>query len=593
MFIFRPIAILPFISALLMSGTIIYYYFNAKKSALSHHFILTLFIALIWPIGQTIQYCAASEKVVVFANFLNHTSIIFVALAWLLFIKHFISNGKFMLSKEIPLMIISVIAYLIFLTNSFHHLYYTVLRYDPRIVTYIILTPFYWFIVLVDYSYGAAGVFILTRYIYKQKGVTKGQAVILFFTPLASLIGSINCFLRVILTPGFTIHDVFDPTPTLYSVSMLLLSFAVYKYRFLDINQGAFKKVFANLHDSILIIDNYNRINNFNDSFVKNFGQYAINDSTALFVKKLKNTIMINEESERILNSIQFGGENSIEKGEFLIGEDYEKNFEVCVQELDYYKKSYQGRIITFHDNTENKKLLVEVNHKNQELFKTNQRLKEHIQTVEELAIANERNRVASEIHDTLGHSLTVLLMLMKATRIEMQSNITASQKKLDEGIKIAQLELNELRRSLCGLINDMDIIENIGSLVHHGRNLGINIKCALMGKEIYAGIPASTYKYKLSDNVYKICKEAITNSLRHGKASVINIVIRFKNDKLVLYIIDNGQGCQEFVKGFGLLGMTERINDLGGAIEFSSDDESGFNIHAEIPLELNIESPH
>ncbi len=588
----RPIALLPLVSALSILGTIIYYFVKAKKSALSYHFILTLFIGLIWPIGQTIEYCAANEKVVVFADFLNQTSSLFIGLAWLLFVKHFTSNGKFKLNKEIPLIIIPVISYLIFLTNSYHHLYYYEIRYDPSTIIYRSIAPFFWFVVLVDYIYGIMAIFILVRYIKNQKGVTRGQAVFLFFAPLASFIASILFFLQIIFIPGLKIHNIFDLTPTLYSISMLLLSGAVYKYRFMDISPGAFKKVFASLHDSILIIDNYNCIANFNNSFIENFGHYTINNSVSVFVKKIKNVILITEESKRILNCIEFGSANSIEIGEFFIGENNEKIYEIIIQKLDHCKK---GRIITFHDITANMKLLAELNLNNQELFTTNHLLKEHLQTAEELAIANERNRVAREIHDTMGHSLTILLMLMKAVQIEIQTNPGESQKKLDEGISIAQSELNELRRSLNGPNNNMDIMETIEGLVHHGKNLGIDINLTVSGREIFTSIPVSTYKYKLSDTIFKVCKEAITNSLRHGNASEINIIIRFNNDKVNLLIIDNGQGCRELSKGFGLLGMTERVNALNGEIKFSSDDKNGFNIHMEIPLEstiqLNIES--
>ncbi len=203
--------------------------------------------------------------------------------------------------------------------------------------------------------------------------------------------------------------------------------------------------------------------------------------------------------------------------------------------------------------------------------------------------IANERNRVVREFHDTLGHSLTVLLMLMKAIRIEMLNNPLASQKKIDEGIKIAQSELNELRRSVNGYIYNMDVFENIENLVQQSRNLGVDINLTVIGKESYDGIPVSIHKYKLSDTIYKICKEAVTNSFRHGEASEINIIIKFENDKAVLYIIDNGRGCRELVKGCGLFGMTERVNELNGLIKFSSNEESGFNSRAEIPLTLSF----
>jgi signal transduction histidine kinase len=84
---------------------------------------------------------------------------------------------------------------------------------------------------------------------------------------------------------------------------------------------------------------------------------------------------------------------------------------------------------------------------------------------------------------------------------------------------------------------------------------------------------------------IFRVCQEALTNSLRHGKAKNVNIILRSSGNKLSLFIFDDGCGCSQIKKGFGLSGMEQRVKDLGGTLVFGSDGESGFNIRMEIPL--------
>jgi signal transduction histidine kinase len=86
-------------------------------------------------------------------------------------------------------------------------------------------------------------------------------------------------------------------------------------------------------------------------------------------------------------------------------------------------------------------------------------------------------------------------------------------------------------------------------------------------------------------DALYRLCQEAITNSTRHGKAKNTNIILKFSEDKIRLFIFDDGCGCQNIKKGFGLSGMEQRIHNIHGSIVYGSDGESGFNIRVELPL--------
>lgn len=588
----RPLALLPLLSAISILATMVFYLFKAKKSLLLFIFLVSQWTMFLWPLGQAIQYCAAGNRVIMFSIYLIHTSINFVGLMWLIFTIHFTGNrGIIDLKRIAPLAILPLISFLMFLTNPYHHLYFKTIGYDPGIIINVSYGPFFWFGALVTYSYVMAGAVITARYAAGQTGVTKGQAVIITFGPLTPLFISI-AYTIYMFAARINIPKFFDLTPSFFSITVIIYSIAVFKYRFLNINPGALKKIFENLPDSILVIDNDNTIVNLNESFLMHFGKYNRNEKTSSLVNQLRITALKSGDLETVLQAIESGMKKPVVRGEINLTEPVAKTFEVIVQKLDNHKKEYPGRIITFHDVTEHKRLLEELNLKNQELSISNRQLSGHLKIVEELAIANERNRVVREIHDTLGHSLTLLIMLMKAAKIEMANNSAGSKEKLSEGIKIAQAELNELRWSISGLLSkdmiDMDIIESVQNLVQYMKTLDINIEFSVFGKEIYTKMPASIYKLKLSDAIYKICKEAITNSLRHGNASAMNIIMKFNTAKAHLFIFDNGRGCPKVVPGFGLTGMADRVKDLRGTIKFGSDGETGcgFNIQVELPME-------
>lgn len=89
------------------------------------------------------------------------------------------------------------------------------------------------------------------------------------------------------------------------------------------------------------------------------------------------------------------------------------------------------------------------------------------------------------------------------------------------------------------------------------------------------------------SDTIFSVVREAVTNSIRHGNANKIEVILKFSENCIRLYIIDDGTGCDKIVPDFGLKGMKEKINSIGGNIEFSSLPDNGFSVKAYIPVEV------
>jgi signal transduction histidine kinase len=229
-----------------------------------------------------------------------------------------------------------------------------------------------------------------------------------------------------------------------------------------------------------------------------------------------------------------------------------------------------------------NQTLEQRVDERTKELNKLIDQLKEHARTVEELAIAKERNRLAMDVHDTLGNTMTLLIKLLEASKISIHNDPVKTEAWINDAIMAARDGFTELKRSIKGLAPgslEADSFEAaLQDLAEEYRTAGVIIDYQV------AKIPELQDK-DFSFVIFKICQEAITNAIRHGMAKNVAIRLRVIDDKLILTINDDGNGCYNITKGSGLIGMEKRINALNGNIIFNAATGEGFKIKAEIPI--------
>lgn len=216
------------------------------------------------------------------------------------------------------------------------------------------------------------------------------------------------------------------------------------------------------------------------------------------------------------------------------------------------------------------------------------QELQKETSIIAELAVGKERKRLAHEVHDTMGHTLTLIVLSINNCLKKCNEDDVLIKEKLIQTLKIAQDGLTELRRTMQAWQPDFSkkqIIDFIGNIINNARLSGIKVELSICGEEYLNEKGLGSSLFFIYETIRKICVEAITNSVRHGFAKRIDIIFHINPDRLLLFIIDDGQGCPSIKKGFGLTGMEERIQNLNGKITYGSDGERGFTIRVEIPL--------
>lgn len=200
--------------------------------------------------------------------------------------------------------------------------------------------------------------------------------------------------------------------------------------------------------------------------------------------------------------------------------------------------------------------------------------------TTEKLILEKERNRIAQRVHDTTGHTLTMLQSYMKLTEVavkdgdkdEALSNLSEARILTGQGIKELRESIKELKSS-----------ESNELVTNRIKNLAESVKeipCTLT----IQGEDSEKYNH-LSSIIFDNVRECITNTLKYADASKIDIVIRFKENVIELIVADDGKGCEQIKDNNGLNGIKERVNSINGKVRFLTAKNEGFMTRMELPI--------
>ncbi len=211
-----------------------------------------------------------------------------------------------------------------------------------------------------------------------------------------------------------------------------------------------------------------------------------------------------------------------------------------------------------------------------QKLTETYKELQQKNEKIQQLTIYEERNRIAREIHDAIGHGMTGLIMQLELCEKLVTQDIGKATKQLSLCREIAKQNMSDIRKSVMALkpggLEKLPLIESVEKLINETRTRlpSTNIELHIQGQP-YKTSPM----FEIA--IFRAIQESITNAVRHGAANQIDININFDKEKFLLSIKDNGRGCEKIIEGCGLTGMKERIEELGGSVSFQN--MNGFEV--------------
>ncbi|MFC0213287.1 sensor histidine kinase [Paenibacillus chartarius] len=228
---------------------------------------------------------------------------------------------------------------------------------------------------------------------------------------------------------------------------------------------------------------------------------------------------------------------------------------------------------------------LLEENQRQYSLIRQqNQVLEQYASRIEALTLQAERNRMAQELHDTVGHTFTSVIMGMDAVSYLIEAAPDKAKEQLEKLRSVTRSGLEEVRRSIHQMApqeDDLIVSEQFSRLANEfAMQTGTVIRVEVKGKE-----------YELPQQarwtLFRCLQESLTNAKRHGHASVVTIILEFGAKYVELSIEDNGIGSDTLESGFGLTAMRDRLEALTGTLHVRSKSGEGTCVRCRIPMSV------
>jgi signal transduction histidine kinase len=205
----------------------------------------------------------------------------------------------------------------------------------------------------------------------------------------------------------------------------------------------------------------------------------------------------------------------------------------------------------------------------------------------ERVAVAEERARIARELHDIVAHAVSVMVLQVGAVRHQLPDALAEDRDALKGVERAGRTALAEMRRLLAAIRPDGDEAElvpqpgldGLDSLLEEVGRAGLPVELHVDGKPfpLPRGIDLSAYR---------IVQEGLTNALKHARATNADVTVRYRSDELQLEVRDNGQGsATSDGLGHGLVGVRERVKIYGGEMTAGAASEGGFVLSTRLPL--------
>lgn len=228
--------------------------------------------------------------------------------------------------------------------------------------------------------------------------------------------------------------------------------------------------------------------------------------------------------------------------------------------------------IIKAYRNTENLNRIIE---------EQNQSLVQYAKQIEAVTLVEERNRMARDLHDTLGHSFISYILGLDAVLYLMDSNTPEARKKIEELRHYASVNLDQIRETIheIGTETDISLISNFSAIIDEfSQYTNTKVSFEIVSEEY-------VLQHSIRMALLRCLQEGLTNAKRHGNATDIVITLSFLDYEVKLIMEDNGVGTDKVKYGFGLASMKERLNALNGELHVISIKNQGTKVSCQIPF--------
>lgn len=510
---------------------------KAERNPMTASLAACQLLVIVWCIPQLFLGFPMTKEMKYLAYGISYLGISLIGPAWLSFSLLYCRRQ---LGRGLKIFLLGVAAfhYLMFLTNEWHHLFYRYFEVDRVEYGWV-------FFAHMGYTYlcvlGGVGEVLRE---FRKKRV---KAVHLVVIVLAAAVPLGFNFLYLSGWAGTS----FDLTPLAFSLSSFLMLLAELRYDFLDVNGWAFGQILSSIAEGVVV---YN----------KRGSVVYCNQAAAGWLEIREGEAFENIRKNLGSQGIQVEMEREPKKENRETGDPvFTTKDDGKIQIKQYIQRTRDGKL------SAGIFLLSDVGAYYQRLRQS----RELAVSAQRLAIERERNRIAQEVHDTTGHTLTMIQSLLRLARAERENEYLAQAQDLAaEGIRELRLSINQLRQGPDSQL----VTQGIYQLAERVREMDVEV--SIQGED------GPEYSH-LSMITYDCLREAITNCLKYAHAGHMDVILKFEKERLQMYIFDDGQGCETIVESNGIRGIRKRVEAVKGQVRLLSSKGEGFQIYICLPV--------
>jgi len=540
-----------------------YAYFKRRNAKGVRGFILSMLVLTIWSVTNALEMCGADLTTKLFWANMQYFSYCYSPVTLFVLCSEFSGNERYDKRKNLYwLAIIPTIILLLVWTNTFHGLVRYDIHMDYSGVFPVIAKkygPAFYVHTLYSYALNFSAFVMLIRVVFFKQSVFRKQALSLLFS--LSLIFVPNLVYVMGIIPSYR----FDITPVFFGPAGLIAAWGIFRYKLFDAVPIAWAAVVKNMDSGVMVLDMQNRVLDINPAFEKIIGLKA-NEITAKQAGEVCGVIpeLAGALLDRSVTNIEFT----------ITSNDEARIYEASFSFIFGKEGETIGRIVIANDITEK--------------IRQQQNL---LEQQWKLAVADEQERVARDLHDNLGQIMGFINMQAQGIRQELKNEgIDTVSDQLEKLVHVTQSAHSDLREYIRNIRNQaspgLDLLAAIKMSIHHFKEqTGMAVELDETGSEAYENI-----KPDVRINILNIVKEALNNIAKHSKAKSARIVLKFSARKIFVLIEDDGKGFDSKAgRGsneakFGLDIMKERAGKIGGELTIESEPGAGTRIILQIP---------
>lgn len=540
------------VTALVLMSFTAYVYLKAKKNSLLYTYLGVVAMILLWLSAKIFKTVAPNEALRWSFIVLQYVGVEFLGLTLILFAYRFV-YGKLPSNRSIIAMaMLPSLAFLLVATNPFHMLFYSYYDfYKDR------FGPLFYPTQILQYIYWIVGIVMLAKVFNQQSGFKGSDHVAKFFAAMTLFPLLCNGYYVLYKTtdvPWLFPFPVFDITPVASAIALIFFMIPVMTYRFFDLAPLSYGQLYVQMNQGLVLIDGESQF-------------YCPN--------RFFNALHLGE-VEQIKAHLQGNDLNHVlesPKG-IHVTEDTLLTTQGKTYHLKVYPLEQGKRLLGVIDTSLLTALQEAVKAKNIALEEAYLKLDAMDYAARRLAMTQMKMTMAQNMHDILGHSLTVVIsMLDLASQDVSQKKATQRIESVCELLSNSLVDLKNAFVEKSGIWRQSSLEQILAEL----KNDKIDVRLVIQGKSY-------DLDNSRSEAIYRLCQEGVTNAIKHGKATTIHIFLRYQAKGIQLFLVDDGVGCGQIHKNMGLEGIDKRIESLKGSVRFGSDGSKGFSITAFIP---------